>query len=44
MADLKKVFIYVKADSTTNDDSLKQQVVATTATDYNERIFFLADT
>ena len=44
MADLKKVFIYVKADSTTNADSLKQQVVATSATDYNDRIFFLADT
>lgn len=44
MADLKKVFIYVKADSSTNPDSLKQQVVATSATDYNDRIFFLADT
>ena len=44
MADLKKVFIYVKADSTTNPDSLRQQVVATSATDYNDRIFFLADT
>lgn len=44
MADLKKVFIYVKADSTTNADSLKRQVVATSATDYNDRIFFLADT
>ena len=44
MADLKKVFIYVKADSTTNADSLRQQVVATSATDYNDRIFFLADT
>ena len=44
MADLKKVFIYVKADSTTNADSLKKQVVATSKTDYNDRIFFLADT
>lgn len=44
MADLKKVFIYVKADSTTNAVSLKQQVVATSKTDYNDRIFFLADT
>ena len=44
MADLKKVFIYVKADSTTNADSLKQQVVATSKTDYKDRIFFLADT
>ena len=44
MADLKKVFIYVKADSTTNVDSLRQQVVTTSATDYNDRIFFLADT
>lgn len=44
MADLKKVFIYVKADATTNADSLKAQVVATSATDYNDRIFFLADT
>ena len=44
MADLKKIFIYVKADSTTNADSLKQQVVATSKTDYNDRIFFLADT
>ena len=44
MADLKKVFIYVKADSTTDAISLKNQVVATSATDYNDRIFFLADT
>ena len=44
MADLKKVFIYVKADSTTNAGSLRQQVVTTSATDYNDRIFFLADT
>lgn len=44
MADLKKVFIYVKADSTTNADSLKQQVITTSATDYKDRIFFLADT
>lgn len=44
MADLKKIFIYVKADSTTNADSLKQQVVATSKTDYKDRIFFLADT
>lgn len=44
MADLKKVFIYVKADSTTNPVSLKQQVITTSATDYNDRIFFLADT
>ena len=44
MADLKKVFIYVQADSTTDAISLKNQVVATSATDYNDRIFFLADT
>lgn len=44
MADLKKVFIYVKADSTTNADSLKTQVVATSKTDFNDRVFFLADT
>ena len=44
MTDLKKIFIYVKADSTTNADSLRQQVVTTSATDYNDRIFFLADT
>lgn len=44
MADLKKVFIYVQADSSTNADSLKQQVITTSATDYNDRIFFLADT
>lgn len=44
MTDLKKVFIYVKADSTTNAGSLRQQVVTTSATDYNDRIFFLADT
>lgn len=44
MADLKKVFIYVKADSTTNVDSLKEQIVATSKTDYNDRIFFLVDT
>lgn len=44
MADLKKVFIYVKADASTNVDSLKEQIVATSKTDYNDRIFFLADT
>lgn len=44
MADLKKVFIYVKADSTTDAISLKNQVVTTSATDYKDRIFFLADT
>lgn len=44
MADLKKVFIYVKADSTTNISSLKEQVVATSKTDLNDRVFFLADT
>ena len=44
MADLKKVFIYVKADSTTNVAALKTQVVATSKTDYDDRIFFLADT
>lgn len=44
MADLKKVFIYVKADATTNADSLKAQVVATSKTDFNDRVFFLADT
>ncbi len=44
MADLKKVFIYVKADSTTNVEALKAQVVATSKTDYDDRIFFLADT
>lgn len=44
MVDLKKVFIYVKADATTNVDALKAQVVATSKTDYNDRIFFLADT
>lgn len=44
MADLKKVFIYVKADSTTNVSSLKEQVVVTSKTDFNDRVFFLADT
>lgn len=44
MADLKKVFIYVKADASTNVDSLKEQIVATSKTDYDDRIFFLADT
>lgn len=44
MADLKKVFIYVKADSTTVASSLKEQVVATSKTDFNDRVFFLADT
>lgn len=44
MADLKKVFIYVKADSSTNVSSLKEQVVATSKTDFNDRVFFLADT
>lgn len=44
MADLKKVFIYVKADATTNAASLKEQVVATSKTDFNDRVFFLADT
>ena len=44
MADLKKVFIYVKANGSTNVDSLKQQVITTSATDFKDRIFFLADT
>nr|DAM31595.1 MAG TPA: hypothetical protein [Ackermannviridae sp.] len=44
MADLKKVFIYVKADESTNVTSLKNQIVTTSKTDYNDRIFFLADT
>lgn len=44
MADLKKVFIYVKANSTTDVVGLKNQVVATSATDFKDRIFFLADT
>lgn len=44
MADLKKVFIYVKADATTNVEALKAQVVTTSKTDYDDRIFFLADT
>lgn len=44
MVDLKKVFIYVKADASTNVASLKEQIVATSKTDYNDRIFFLADT
>ena len=44
MADLKKVFIYVKANESTLVDALRQQVVTTSATDYNDRIFFLADT
>ena len=44
MADLKKVFIYVKATGSTNADSLKQEVVTTSATDFKDRIFFLADT
>lgn len=44
MADLKKVFIYVKADASTDVTSLKKQVVAKSNTDYNDRIFFLADT
>ena len=44
MADLKKVFIYVKADASTNVVSLKEQIVATSKTDYDDRIFFLADT
>lgn len=44
MVDLKKVFIYVKANESTNVDSLKQQVVTTSATDFKDRIFFLADT
>lgn len=44
MADLKKVFIYVKADATTNVVSLKEQIVATSEKVYDDRIFFLADT
>ena len=44
MVDLKKVFIYVKANGSTNVDSLKQQIVATSVTDFKDRIFFLADT
>lgn len=44
MTDLKKVFIYVKANESTVVDALRQQVVTTSATDYKDRIFFLADT
>lgn len=44
MTDLKKVFIYVKANGSTMVDALRQQVVTTSATDYKDRIFFLADT
>lgn len=44
MADLKKVFIYVKATGSTNADSLKQEVVTKSATDFKDRIFFLGDT
>lgn len=44
MADLKKVFIYVKANESTDAVSLKNQVIAASLTDYNDRIFFLADT
>lgn len=44
MADLKKVFIYVKANGSTNVGSLKEQVVTKSATDFKDRIFFLADT
>lgn len=44
MADLKKVFIYVKSDASTNVDSLKEQIIAVSKTDYDDRIFFLADT
>lgn len=44
MADLKKVFIYVKANSTTDVVGLKNQVVTTSAKDFKDRIFFLADT
>lgn len=44
MVDLKKVFIYVKTNGSTNVDSLKQQVITTSATDFKDRIFFLADT
>lgn len=44
MADLKKVFIYVKANGSTVVDALREQVVTTSATDYKDRIFFLADT
>lgn len=44
MVDLKKVFIYVKANESTDAVSLKNQVIAASLTDYNDRIFFLADT
>ena len=44
MNDLKKVFIYVKATGSTNADSLKQEVVTKSVTDFKDRIFFLADT
>ena len=44
MVDLKKVFIYVKANGSTMVDALRQQVVTTSATDFKDRIFFLADT
>lgn len=45
MADLKKVFIYVKADASINAELLKAQVIAASkTTDYDDKIFFLADT
>lgn len=44
MADLKKLFIYVKAQEGTDPAALKNQVVAASANSLNDRVFFLADT
>lgn len=45
MADLKKVFIYVKADSTSDSATLKKQILAASGTpNHDDKVFFLADT
>lgn len=45
MADLKKVFIYVKADSNSDSATLKKQILAASGTpNHDDKVFFLADT
>lgn len=45
MANLKKVFIYVKADSTSDSATLKKQILAASGTpNHDDKVFFLADT
>lgn len=45
MTDLKKVFIYVKADSNSDSATLKKQILAASGTpNHDDKVFFLDDT